>query len=451
MRLSRSAQSIIGIPLAFYGYLLQKTWGATDGAAPGFSGFAASAVTTAACVTLALAVAFSAKLLGAERSRKILFWAGMGMQAVVALLDAAIMIGGFDAPAARLLSLALRAGGTIVISALWIEIYATRNPVQASFLCAASTAVSAIGLYIIEQVAGLHLFALRLTLTLSSAALYWLSWREIKLGGTSPDLQEQRFFVPYRAIVFVLAYSFAYGIASFITHAHLTNYAAVIPSAIVIALAVFNARSSSSALLARVAMPLLIGGSLFAAFASTDFDPLSTLLLDTGCASMELLILLLVCAATYSANGSALWLFCLLAASQFLGQFAGFLLASSLDAHAGTSEFVVMEIVAMVVVVAISPLLASDSSLSAFWQRATRADSIPETDSLQLRLDELGSRFGLTEREREVLGLAAQGKTNAVIAEDLFLSEGTVKTHLHHVYRKFGIRNRTELMKMIGK
>lgn len=68
-----------------------------------------------------------------------------------------------------------------------------------------------------------------------------------------------------------------------------------------------------------------------------------------------------------------------------------------------------------------------------------------------MRVDELSSKFGLTERESEVLYLAAQGKTNANIAADMILSEGTVKTHLHHVYRKFGIKTRTELMDITGK
>ena len=42
----------------------------------------------------------------------------------------------------------------------------------------------------------------------------------------------------------------------------------------------------------------------------------------------------------------------------------------------------------------------------------------------------------LTEREREVLVLIAAGKSNRQIAEELVVTEGTVKTHLTHVYRK---------------
>ncbi|MEV0195092.1 response regulator transcription factor [Nonomuraea sp. NPDC050691] len=49
---------------------------------------------------------------------------------------------------------------------------------------------------------------------------------------------------------------------------------------------------------------------------------------------------------------------------------------------------------------------------------------------------------GLTAREEEVVRLVAQAKTNAEIAEELFLSPGTVKNHIAVVQRKLGARNR---------
>lgn len=51
----------------------------------------------------------------------------------------------------------------------------------------------------------------------------------------------------------------------------------------------------------------------------------------------------------------------------------------------------------------------------------------------------------LTDRERKVLPLVAQGKQNKVIAEELAMSEHTVKLHVHHIIGKLGLRNRTEV------
>lgn len=50
----------------------------------------------------------------------------------------------------------------------------------------------------------------------------------------------------------------------------------------------------------------------------------------------------------------------------------------------------------------------------------------------------------LTDREREVLRLLATGASNRAIAEKLFISDGTVKSHVRQVFRKTGVSTRAE-------
>jgi DNA-binding NarL/FixJ family response regulator len=50
----------------------------------------------------------------------------------------------------------------------------------------------------------------------------------------------------------------------------------------------------------------------------------------------------------------------------------------------------------------------------------------------------------LTDREKEILALVAQGYTNGRIAKELWVTEQTVKFHLSNTYRKLGVANRTE-------
>jgi two-component system nitrate/nitrite response regulator NarL len=51
----------------------------------------------------------------------------------------------------------------------------------------------------------------------------------------------------------------------------------------------------------------------------------------------------------------------------------------------------------------------------------------------------------LTSREREVVLALAEGLSNKGVGRRLNLSEGTVKVHLHNIYSKLGVKNRTAL------
>ncbi len=50
----------------------------------------------------------------------------------------------------------------------------------------------------------------------------------------------------------------------------------------------------------------------------------------------------------------------------------------------------------------------------------------------------------LTEREKEVLELIVQGKSNPQIAKELVLSIHTVKAHLESIYKKLGVHNKVQ-------
>ncbi|WP_261433758.1 helix-turn-helix transcriptional regulator [Berryella wangjianweii] len=80
---------------------------------------------------------------------------------------------------------------------------------------------------------------------------------------------------------------------------------------------------------------------------------------------------------------------------------------------------------------------------------ADAEEAAPERITLQVQA--LAARYRLTSRETEVTELVARGHTVARIAQMLFVSENTVKTHSKRIYAKLGIHRRQDLLDLLGQ
>jgi DNA-binding NarL/FixJ family response regulator len=88
-----------------------------------------------------------------------------------------------------------------------------------------------------------------------------------------------------------------------------------------------------------------------------------------------------------------------------------------------------------------------------FWlDRVSTADLIRRLAKKGPANSAIGARLGLREqsavlslREREIVVLVAQGYKNKEMAERMFISEQTVKNHLHNIFAKLGVSDRLEL------
>lgn len=76
------------------------------------------------------------------------------------------------------------------------------------------------------------------------------------------------------------------------------------------------------------------------------------------------------------------------------------------------------------------------------WPERQEQNVAKRTESC-LTFDERGKP--LTRRETELVRLVARGLSNRDIADRLYITEGTVKLHLHHIFQKLGMRTRVKL------
>ena len=89
-------------------------------------------------------------------------------------------------------------------------------------------------------------------------------------------------------------------------------------------------------------------------------------------------------------------------------------------------------------------LIATLGTLSREPGRQNAVVSLPRSLFQSLGGEPAG---GLSERETEVLVLAARGLSNRLIAAELHISEATAKRHLANIYQKVGVRSRNEMVR----
>ena len=107
--------------------------------------------------------------------------------------------------------------------------------------------------------------------------------------------------------------------------------------------------------------------------------------------------------------------------------------------RAGASGFVLKDDSPEQLIAAIRTVAAGDALLSpTITKRVIQKFARLPRPSPPKELD------GLSEREREVFRLMARGLSNGEIAQELYISETTVKTHVTHILQKLGLRDRVQ-------
>jgi DNA-binding NarL/FixJ family response regulator len=107
--------------------------------------------------------------------------------------------------------------------------------------------------------------------------------------------------------------------------------------------------------------------------------------------------------------------------------------------RAGASGFVLKDDSPEQLLAAIRTVAGGDALLSpAITKRVIQKFARTPRPSPPKELDDL------SEREREVFRLIAQGLSNAEIAQELYISETTVKTHITHILQKLNLRDRVQ-------
>ena len=152
----------------------------------------------------------------------------------------------------------------------------------------------------------------------------------------------------------------------------------------------------------------------------------------------------------------AIWVAACPSASLLAGRCTGSIVGSALTGPLGamgtlftTDVVAATASVASLVITLLALALTSRDNIRTGWGFITLAPEEEQPTDRMRACSLIGEDFRLTGREREVLGLMAEGKTRREITEELFVTGNTVKTHQHNIYAKLDIHSREELLRFI--
>ncbi|AZM91578.1 response regulator transcription factor [Streptomyces sp. W1SF4] len=112
--------------------------------------------------------------------------------------------------------------------------------------------------------------------------------------------------------------------------------------------------------------------------------------------------------------------------------------------RAGASGFMVKDMALDDILAAVRVVAAGDALIAPGVTRRLIADFVGRPEAVPER--SARPVEGITEREREVLALVGHGRSNTEIAEDLFITVATAKSHVSRLLTKLGARDRVQLV-----
>lgn len=109
----------------------------------------------------------------------------------------------------------------------------------------------------------------------------------------------------------------------------------------------------------------------------------------------------------------------------------------------------VLALAILFIILIILPIL--HNQLSVLLKNHSYLTSVQEKEKKVMAREKYKASNELTDRENEIVDLLLNGRTYKMIAEELYLSENTVKTHIKNIYSKLNIKSKSELIKMLSE
>lgn len=346
---------------------------------------------------------------------------------------------------------------------IWMEAFCALNMRGA---CIAFAATSAVG-WMLDTVVPLagepfeRAFALAAGAVGVLAAPY-ASSADGPASETEEDGGARRWSFPLQPTLLMGVYAFAY---AFVLNAGfkrlqgmpVQGFADVTVFLVVLLVAVFAFSRFDVKALSVAAAPLVCAGLLCTVTAYSWASPAASALVALGFYCMSTFIYLLLFNISFRYNVNPLWLFGFSRAARVVGTLGASLVVGGLGVTGpGPVCDAVVGVLLTVIVLAAMTLAAGKGFATTWGIRPVEGEAAGDASqpavggglfgtAFEDRLAYVAYVWGLTKREEEVLGLLARGMSVPDIERELLISNGTVRNHVQHVYKKLGLHSRDDV------
>ena len=403
---------------------------------------------------LVLAALFARRIAPISTKRGYLWTAG-ATSSIGTVVASLAPLGGSAEPALFVVGNVLIGIGTALLILLWSELYSGLPRREASIFYSGSFIAAAVLFYLVSLLDAVLQMAVVAFLPAVSAVMFALS---VKLmPNQAEEVREStasHWTFPWRPSILLAVYAFASTLSrsmSFDTN-DVGMLGMLLIALVVLVCNVFLFDRFDARMLYKVTPPLIVAGFLLISFFD-GYDGMGNVLINAGFSGFVILTLIVLSNISYTYGVTAIWLFGLTRAFRVLASTAAALGYEWLSS-AGRADAAVLGAAAIVLVVACAMLFLSDKDFTSTWgitplppKRSQAVDEFYTT--LQGTCSVIAHRYGLTQREEEVLVLLAQDKSIAEVEEELVISNGTVKSHIRHIYAKLDVHARKEIVDMV--
>ena len=379
----------------------------------------------------------------------------------LALLSTACMFGGslfvmlangaaIAPPSWLMLFVALASGvGYIVQFLLWLEVLGFVSPVSTMLAYSVAYLISSCLWFCTQSMALEATNTLALLLPLGSL-LFFAAASGRKDAPSCADMESPGRPSVTRIIVWVWIFAFAYGVGGEFTKMSYSTAAAklgVFVAALIIALGiVLAAKRLDYSVFYRLSFVFMAFG--FVVSLVVDNPALMQACMSASNALVTILAVTFACGAAYFRRRSSLTIL----APTFVGWYVASLVGKNFASvllqawNVPVSAEITIASLLIIVLFLVALFWFREIDFLTYWQTAVKkSPGVPPDEGSPEKFE------NLSKREMNILTLIAAGRSQAEIAQELFIAPGTVRAHVNHIYTKLDVHSKEELQDLLKR